>query len=307
MLRSSLLKVYGTIVRKRQQRKLVKDGESELIFTVRGNKVEPQKIDRWVKRNGVPESLLYALTTLSDVGCQTVSERGSPVPSPTYSIGAPNFSPAAQSPQIFSPALLVSGIVRPQGSTFTRQSPAPIYQPLPNFIPGSPPALNAFQDQSELCLREKLSKMETLYGISHSKALYILFKLGNILIDQRRYRSAKGVIYRLVEGRQIINSNDDVNTLKALELLRQAKKLYRKIFKSRRVILEDKHLNTLTSIARRWKKAEELDVREAKELEVVLRAEHLSTLTSINNLAFTLKSQSYTKEAISLIEKCFQI
>ena len=39
----------------------------------------------------------------------------------------------------------------------------------------------------------------------------------------------------------------------------------------------------------------------------VLGAEHLDTLTSINNLTFTLKSQSRIKEAVSLLEKCFQL
>jgi len=34
---------------------------------------------------------------------------------------------------------------------------------------------------------------------------------------------------------------------------------------------------------------------------------HPDTLISINNLAFTLKSQSRNKEAISLMEKCVQL
>ncbi|XTI91503.1 hypothetical protein V2W45_1417066 [Cenococcum geophilum] len=39
----------------------------------------------------------------------------------------------------------------------------------------------------------------------------------------------------------------------------------------------------------------------------VLGEEHPSTLTSTNSLAFTLRSQSRNKEAILLIEKCFQL
>ena len=39
----------------------------------------------------------------------------------------------------------------------------------------------------------------------------------------------------------------------------------------------------------------------------VLGAEHYSTLTSINNLALTFKAQSRNDEAISLMEKCFQL
>jgi len=37
----------------------------------------------------------------------------------------------------------------------------------------------------------------------------------------------------------------------------------------------------------------------------VLGEEYLNTLTSINNFIFILKSQSYNKEAILLIKKCF--
>lgn len=48
------------IVRKRQQRKLVETGKGELMFKVRGSVVEPRKIDRWMKKEGVPESMLYA-------------------------------------------------------------------------------------------------------------------------------------------------------------------------------------------------------------------------------------------------------
>lgn len=89
------------IVRKRQRRKLVDRSKRTLTFTVRGNEVDEQKIDRWMKRNGIPEDELYThspaacklvlnrccsywplLTkaTPPAVFCRTVSERGSPVP-----------------------------------------------------------------------------------------------------------------------------------------------------------------------------------------------------------------------------------
>jgi uncharacterized protein YggL (DUF469 family) len=48
------------IVRKRQQRKLVVTNKRELVFKMRGNLVEPEKIDRWMKRNGIPEDVIYA-------------------------------------------------------------------------------------------------------------------------------------------------------------------------------------------------------------------------------------------------------
>jgi hypothetical protein len=47
------------IVRKRQRRKLVEVGKGELVFKVRGHQVDPQKIERWMKRHEVVDSLLY--------------------------------------------------------------------------------------------------------------------------------------------------------------------------------------------------------------------------------------------------------
>jgi len=48
------------IVRKRQQRRLAETDKGDLIFRVRGSVVESGKIDRWMKRNGVTESMPYA-------------------------------------------------------------------------------------------------------------------------------------------------------------------------------------------------------------------------------------------------------
>jgi len=57
----------------------------------------------------------------------------------------------------------------------------------------------------------------------------------------------------------------------------------------------------------RWKEAEELEVQVMETRKRVLGAEHPDMLTSVNNLAFTLKSQSRNEEAISLMRKCFQL
>jgi hypothetical protein len=57
------------IVRKRQQRRLVED-KGDLRFTVRGTPVEPQKIQRWMKRNEVSESFLYVP---SPAACKSIS------------------------------------------------------------------------------------------------------------------------------------------------------------------------------------------------------------------------------------------
>jgi hypothetical protein len=48
------------IVRKRQKRKLVETDKRQLVFKVRDNEVERQKIERWMKRHDVADSFLYA-------------------------------------------------------------------------------------------------------------------------------------------------------------------------------------------------------------------------------------------------------
>lgn len=48
------------IVRRRQQRALVETDKADLTFRVRGLEVEPQKIERWMKRHAVIESMVYA-------------------------------------------------------------------------------------------------------------------------------------------------------------------------------------------------------------------------------------------------------
>ena len=53
-------KEMEAIVRKRQQRKLVEIEKGELGFRLRGNTVQAEKIDRWMKRNGIAEDTLYA-------------------------------------------------------------------------------------------------------------------------------------------------------------------------------------------------------------------------------------------------------
>jgi hypothetical protein len=48
------------IVEKRQQRRLIDTDRRELVFKVRGNVVDPTKIDRFMHRYEIPESALYA-------------------------------------------------------------------------------------------------------------------------------------------------------------------------------------------------------------------------------------------------------
>ncbi|OCL06080.1 hypothetical protein AOQ84DRAFT_441071 [Glonium stellatum] len=230
-----------SIVRKRQKRKLVESDKGELNFAVRGNAVESQKIDRWMKRNEIPESILYAPSpaesTPSAVGCWTVSERGSPAPSPIYSVTSPHFAMGGAasitlSPPPPSPASSISSIIRPTTSTFVGQSPAPMYQlpstpseesmstpdafpdrfrsSSPHFAGSSPgrqteqaarnPVQYRYGQADEDRLRLELSTLEIMHQTdSNPQTLQILSELSDILIGQGRYRSAEEIIRRSVK------------------------------------------------------------------------------------------------------------
>ena len=47
------------IVRKRQHRTILESDKSELAFKVRDHMVETEDIERWMRRNGVPNDHLY--------------------------------------------------------------------------------------------------------------------------------------------------------------------------------------------------------------------------------------------------------
>ncbi|KAF2463836.1 uncharacterized protein BDR25DRAFT_244650, partial [Lindgomyces ingoldianus] len=50
-----------------------------------------------------------------------------------------------------------------------------------------------------------------------------------------------------------------------------------------------------------WHKAKNLEVRVIETRKRILTDEHLDTLTAMYNLAFTLKSQSRNEEALKLM------
>ncbi|KAH7357318.1 hypothetical protein BKA66DRAFT_552991 [Pyrenochaeta sp. MPI-SDFR-AT-0127] len=289
------------IVRKRQYRKLNEPNKGEQIFTVRGRTVEPDKINRWMKRNDVLETSVYApssvAATPSAVGCRTNSERGSPLPSPMSSAATPAFSsrgitPVPQSLQIFSPALSIASIVQPQASGFTGQSPAPTYRPLPSLGLDPTPAADGgsmemditadhiqekYKQKEEDTLRVNLSDAEMLYGMGHPNTLDILFDLGYVLLGQGRLKSAEKVAHRVVEGRRALNREDDPMTFDALALLAR--------------VLQDQG---------NYEKAERLVRRVFEFRKWSLGTEHPDTLTSMNNLASLYQEQGRWTEAEEL-------
>ncbi|KAF7508875.1 hypothetical protein GJ744_008584 [Endocarpon pusillum] len=342
-----------SIARKRQKRKLVETDKGELAFTVRGNPVASEKIDRWMKKNSISESTLYApspaASTPSAISCWTESEQGSPAPSLTYSASTPTFDAPSlgQGRHPSPPASSVSTVIRSGTSAFTRQSPAPIssivdgsifVQETPTAQPGSWPQYAPFytpqmqiqqpftgsiqyryRHEDEVRFSQELSRLETLHGKDQPETLYSLSELGNVFMDQGRYKSAETLFQRLVNACQKWYDKNDTTTLKAFNVLGEvlcfqgsnlkAEKIHRRTLQSRRDVLGQKHTDTLVSMANlaltywnqgRLQEAEELEIQVLEMRKQVLGEEHLDTLTTMSHLASTYQSQGRWQEAEEL-------
>ncbi|KAF4445866.1 TPR-like protein [Fusarium austroafricanum] len=321
----------AAIVRKRQQRKILESDKNEQNFTVRGREVETYKIDRWMTRNEVSHTALYAPSPAASH-------------SPASSTMSLNFSSAGNTPIPSypvppSPALSVQEIYQSRGSSFTGQSPALSYRTLQAHLPVShPPAPGLFQGQQqaelvpkrsryrqaeEEILRKDISVAEILFGASHPRTLHLLEKLAEVLMDQGRYKSAEEMVRRAVEGHRNTTGNRSINTLEALQILgnilccqglyRQAQKLQHWILESKKSVLGEEHPSTLRSMSELvttyihhnlWKEAEELGVRVLEMRRRILGEEDPETLTSQHNMAVIYRNCGRLKEAEEL---CMQV
>ncbi|XPS78709.1 hypothetical protein M3J09_010715 [Ascochyta lentis] len=272
------------IVRKRQRRKLLEPHKRELVFEVRNSQVQPQKIERWMRRNDVAESFLYSPNSLSStpsaLGCHTISERGSPALSSIHSLAAlisvPGFvNSAAQSPQMASPALSISSLVQPQSSSFTGQSPALTYRSLPihysssslyipNMFDGQTTVVTRprYRQDEEQRLREHISMAQVSTGTETLEIQRRLYDLGSVLLDQGRYKKAENVVRSSIAARRGSQSGDgdeDKDSLRALELLGhilseqglydQAERLHRYVLRESEKVLGPEHLNTVRCVS----------------------------------------------------------
>ncbi|GKU02778.1 kinesin light chain 2 [Fusarium langsethiae] len=265
----------AAVVRKRQQRKLVEVEKREQTFTVRGRNVEPHKIDRWMARNEVSQTSLYApspaASTPSAVGCQTISERDSVASSPAYSITSLNFSrgttPIVSNPTAPSPISSVWEIADPHNTAFTRQIPTPV-----NQSPATHPSISysaiseagsdeqlhlRYRQDDEERIREELSIAEDEFGINHSQTLRLRINLGYVLVSQGRYKSAEETARRAIQDCRKHGSNSVLminttqllcNILRKQGFLDQEQKLLESLTKSKEVILGEEHQSTIKSM-----------------------------------------------------------
>ncbi|KAF2248169.1 hypothetical protein BU26DRAFT_519899 [Trematosphaeria pertusa] len=320
------------IVRKRQQRKLVEVDKRGLVFEVRDNEVEPRKIDRWMKRHGIPESLPYApspaASTPSAVICRTISERGTPVPSPSLSTASPihslgGFDTPAQSPRVCSPALSVSSIVQFKDSTLTTQSPISTCRPLPSSVSAvgiaqgpSDIAAGSLQHHYSQGGGERLAGGDDQDMLDEMRGLVSIYGLASFFYWHQLEVGATGLTKQLF-GQEypctLEGISNAVATYHNQGRWQEAQVLGERIVKMSSRTLGEEHPDTLTIMNNlavtyaakgRLKEAEALHIRVSESRKAVLGDLHPDTLTSMTNLACTLKLLGRKEEAVSLMRKC---
>ncbi|RGP65710.1 kinesin light chain 2 [Fusarium longipes] len=274
----------AAIVRKRQQRRFDNGDKGEQAFTVRGITVESHKIDRWMARNGVSQTSLYATSpaasTPSAVSCHTISKHGSVISSPTNSTRSLNFSPGNTTSMIMSPAAASAATptfsVREMSETHsiasTESIPVPTYQPLPTLpsmfqSTASDPVDHdqvprRFRQDAEERVRKKLLEAEESLGPSHRHALNLRIELGSILRSQGRYKFAGETDRRAIEDCR----NEDSNTTSMFDAM-----------------------DFLVGVLRNRRAYDEAHVLQKRvfESKVTMGEEHSSTIDSMINLVYS--------------------
>lgn len=311
------------IVRKRQQRRLVED-KGDLKFTVRGTAVETQKIQRWMKRNEVPESFLYVpspaackslsfvhtlvtkLTSASHpIRCgisDNLRNRFSHVTSVVLSSipllftrNTQEYSSNSCIHGLSSSALSIASLVWHQGSSFAGQSPAPIHRTLPSdntlavpFLPREliPPfTAQPATGISDIRYRET-EELQARWELTMIEETYGIH-------DQRTlpYSSKLSDILR-AQGRFRAAETMARRHLEALRKQEDCDELrIQEAFQLLGKVLADQGL--YAEAGRLFKRAFEFWKR-------MFGADHMITLSNMSSLASTYMLQGFTKEAVEL-------
>ncbi|KAI1327737.1 Tetratricopeptide repeat-domain-containing protein [Xylariaceae sp. FL0255] len=322
--------VMQAIVRKNQQRKVNETEKRGLNFKVHNIPVEPEKIDTWMKRNNIPVNAIYAPSppaiTPAALTAWTPSDHASPTPtimshiqSPT-AMGMSRSSSLGHSNTIVSPTLSDCSTSQFESNTFTGQSPAP----WPTDDQSS--STHRYRLADELRLQLQISHNTEEFGHKSLPTLEAELKLGWILFEQGRYKSAEDTFRRLEESCQTAYGKEHQLTLctsstlgvvfRNQGLLEKAKKVSRKCFEAQKALLGLDHPDTLDSMSNmstllfdqgRYSEAEEMH-RQVLELRMkVLGAEHGSTLCSMHHIAESVAYQGHYSKAEEMHRQCLEL
>ncbi len=171
------------------------------------------------------------------------SDRGSVPTSPAATTPMQDHHPDVQGGRAWTPAL--SPYTTTSASAFKGQSPGPIPQVMntnefsvPQFASSS---LSRYRHHDEVRLRRKLVMLKEQHKHDHPDTLNALHRLGAVLIEQGRYRSAEEVIRELLSKCRQKHGDEHNETAASLSLLGEVLRLQGH-FQLAKKILERAHM-----------------------------------------------------------------
>ena len=315
------------IVRKRQRRKLVETEKGELGFRLRGNAVRAEKIDRWMKKNGIAEDTLYApspvackqppnllsslqftnmfLATPAALSVWTNSERNSPAPSSLdlmeLSSQMGYESSQNEHPRLYSPTLSEMSIIMARSSAFRGRSPTITYRTLGVLedLTIAPTLSSQYLEPSELC---DSRRKQTVISVQYRYKQEDVTRLKQNLLT--------------LEVKFGLTHPETLQTLRELGTVLWEQGRYKSSEEvCRRLVAEcqkesgESHSSTLYAFELLsivfgcqgfYNEAEKLQRKVLGSRTRVLGAEHPATLTGMDNLASTFNLKGRWKEAEEL-------
>ncbi|KAL1613665.1 hypothetical protein SLS56_012249 [Neofusicoccum ribis] len=294
------------IVRKRQKRKLVETNKGPLVFEVRGSQVEPQKIERWMKRHDIADSFLYAPSPVAHLQFDFIAV------SSTFEneIGV-DVQPRYREEE---EKLLLDQIIEAEMSleSSTLDISGMLYR-LGSVLIGQ-----GRYRAAEVVARKLVESHESQSGSGDDDAetLKSWEFLGRVLYCQGLYVKAERLLRRALKGEKKVLGPEHPDTLVSMGSLalmlgrqgryKEAEEMHRETLALRKKVLGPEHPDTLRSMGSlalvldrqgRYKEAEEMHRETLALRKKVLGPEHPDTLRSMGNLALVLDRQGRYEEA----------
>ncbi|KAF2668140.1 TPR-like protein [Microthyrium microscopicum] len=309
------------IVRKRQQRKINDPNRGELRFRLREHTVDPEKIDRWMKRKNIASDEVYSPSSIASTPTALSFQTRSPASGSMASISMSRSSSFNQGLEVPSPALSFASVFQSRASSFPGQSPALSYRKVtmpqifvnrfgPIIEQASTQIISRYLGEDESRTREELSFNRLSKGDEHPKTMNSIICLAEILLGQGRYRSAEEIARESVvlckahlgeEHELTLNSLFRLGVIfRCQGLFEKAEKLQRKILSTSQRVLGQYHKITLVVMLElvhilyprsKWNEAETFAISTLRHHEKALGARHLGTLEAKLVLAIIYTAQ----------------
>ncbi|GAB1310447.1 hypothetical protein MFIFM68171_00657 [Madurella fahalii] len=212
------------IVRRRQRRRLVETDKPDLAFSVRGENVDPQKIDRYMKRNGISQDTLYSPASLAGRYIEAEKLLRQTLDRTQMVLGT-------QHPDTLTSMYRLARVFSDQGK----------------------------YDEAEQLQRQTMELMQKLLGVEHPDTLESMSYLAMVFLRQGKYDEAEQLQQQTMELMQKILGVEHPDTLESMSYLAavfseqgkydEAEQLQRQTTKLMQKLLGVEHPDTLESMS----------------------------------------------------------